>query len=52
MFLGTDLDGSIQHIAIFNENAMATHEQELNQAVKQVKLSGDMTSPANQIGEA
>jgi len=52
MFLGTDIDGSMQHIAIYNQSAQNTHNQELNQNVKQLKLSGSLQSPAQSIGEA
>jgi hypothetical protein len=51
LFLGTDLDGSMEHLSIYNQQAQNSHNQELNQQVKQLKLSGNIRSPAQSIGE-
>jgi len=52
LFLGNDIDGSMQYVGIFNQSAELSHNEELNQQTKQLKLGVNKRSPAQQIGEA
>ena len=50
-FLGVDLDGSMTNLAIFSQNSEQSNNQELQQVQKQLKMSVDMKSPTQDIGE-